>query len=48
MTFVDFDEKDIKEKLDNLERTVEDYEIMTEEEKREKTTSLEEFLDGLK
>ncbi len=48
MTFVDFDEKDIKEKLDNLERTLEDYEIMTEEEKREKTTSLEDFLDGLK
>ncbi len=40
--------KDIKEKLTNLERTVEDYEIMTEEEKRNKTTSLEEFLDGLK
>jgi hypothetical protein len=48
MTFVGFDEKDIKEELEDLERTVEDYGIMTEEKKHKKTTSLEEFLDELK
>jgi hypothetical protein len=48
MTFVGFDEKDIKEELEDLERTVEDYGIMTEEEKHKKTTSLNEFLDELK
>jgi hypothetical protein len=32
MTFVGFEEKDIKEELDSLESTAKDYEIMSEKE----------------
>lgn len=48
MTFVGSEEKDVKKKLHNFERTFDDYEIMSEDEKLKKTTSLEEFSDKLK
>lgn len=47
MTFVGFEEEDIQEELSDLEKTVEDYKAMTEEEKQENTTSLDELWDEL-
>ena len=47
MTFVGFEEKDIKQGLESLESTAKDYEIMSKK-KFKKTTSCEEFLNGLK
>ncbi len=47
MTFVGFAEEDIQEDLNSLKKTVEDYKMMTEEEKQNNTTSLDELLDEL-
>ena len=47
MTFISFDENEIKLELDTLEERVEEYKNLTEEEKEEKTISLEEFIEQL-
>ncbi|TVZ28573.1 hypothetical protein JM83_3707 [Gillisia sp. Hel_I_86] len=47
MTFVGFEEKGIQKELNDLEKTVEDYETMTEEEKQKNRISLEDLLDEL-
>ena len=47
MTFISFDETEIKLELDTLEERVEEYRNLTEEEKKEKTISLEEFKEQL-
>lgn len=47
MTFVGFEEKGIQKELNDLEKTVEDYEVMTEEEKQKNRISLENLLDEL-
>ena len=48
MTFAGFEEKDIQQRLYSLNKTVEDYEMMNEEEKQENIVSMDEFLDKLK
>lgn len=45
MTFMGFDENEIKDQLNSLENTIEDYERMDEEEKRVNSISLEELLN---
>lgn len=47
MTFVSFEEDEIQDKLKNLEKEVEDIKNMTEEEKKENLTSLDDFLKDL-
>jgi hypothetical protein len=43
MTFISFDEDDIKIQLESLKKTVDDYDSMTAEEKEKNTTTLEEL-----
>jgi len=43
MTFVGFDENEIQEELNKINDTVEEYKLLTEEEKRLRTISLEDF-----
>lgn len=48
MTFAGFEEEEIQQQLGNIEKTIEDYEMMSGEEKLEDMTSLEDLLDRLK
>ncbi|HRP33134.1 MAG TPA: hypothetical protein PKV73_14650 [Agriterribacter sp.] len=43
MTFIDYDEAEIKEQFDTINDRVEEYKNLTEDEKKEQTTSLEEL-----
>ena len=43
MTFCGYEQEEIQEQFDSINRTVEDYKKMTGEEKEEKTISLEEL-----
>ena len=43
MTFCGYEQDEIQEQFDSINRTVEDYKEMTDEEKEEKTISLEEL-----
>jgi len=43
MTFIGFDENEIQEELNKINNTVEEYKLLTEEEKRLRTISLEDF-----
>lgn len=43
MTFCGYEQEEIQEQFDSINRTVEDYKRMTDEEKEEKTISLEEL-----
>lgn len=47
MTFVGFEEEEIQEKIQNIEAEAEKYKNMTEEERKENTTSLDELLKDL-
>jgi len=47
MTFISFDENEIKQQLETLDQQVEEYKNMTEEERNEKTTSWEELKEKL-
>ena len=47
MTFVGFEEEEIQEEWNDLKKTEEDYNAMTEEEKQKNRISLEDFLDEL-
>lgn len=43
MTFIGFDENEIQEELNKINDTTEEYKLLTEEEKRLRTISLEDF-----
>ena len=43
MTFIDYDEETIQEQLKSLNDTVEEYKKLTDEEKKQKTISLDEL-----
>jgi len=45
MTFIGFEEEEIQEKMSNMKREMEDYNNMTEEEKRKSTTSFDDLFD---
>jgi len=47
MTFVGFEEKEIQEELNSMEKSIEDYKNMTDEEKKANTTSIEELMKDL-
>jgi len=47
MTFIGYNEKEIKEQFDIINESVEDYKSMTEEEKKEKTITFEELKERL-
>lgn len=47
MTFVGFDEKIIQEELKEMEKSIEDYENMSDEEKKANSKTLEEFMKDL-
>lgn len=47
MTFVGFEEEEIQEELNSMEKSIEDYKNMTDEEKKANTTSLEELMRNL-
>lgn len=47
MTFISFDQEEIQEQMDNLKKTVDEYKNMTPEERKENTTSLDDFLKEL-
>lgn len=47
ITFMGFEEKEIQDELSIIQNTIEDYKIMTNEEKDENTTSLDELLNDL-
>ena len=47
MTFIAFEEEEIQEELNKLDQQVEEIKNMTEEEKREKFTSWEDFMKEL-
>ena len=47
MTFVGFEEEEIQEKIQNIEAEAEKYKNMTEEERKENTTSLDKLLKDL-
>ncbi len=47
MTFVGFDEKIIQEELKEMEKSIEDYENMSDEEKKANSKTLEEFMEDL-
>ncbi len=48
MTFIGYDEEEIKEQLDTFNDRVEEYKNLTEEQKKEKTISWEELKRRLK
>ena|GEM_PF-2724523 len=43
MTFIGYDKDEIKEQRESFEKTIEEYNNLTEEEKKQKTTSLDEL-----
>jgi hypothetical protein len=47
MTFAGFEEEEIQEELNSMEKIIEDYKNMTDEEKKANTTSLEELMKDL-
>jgi len=47
MTFVGFEEEEIQEKIQNIEAETEKYKNMTEEERKENTTSLDDLFKDL-
>jgi len=47
MTFVGFEEKEIQEELNSMEKSIEEYKNMTDEDKKANTTSLEELMKDL-
>jgi hypothetical protein len=47
MTFIGFDEEEIKEQMDSLKKTMEEYKNMTDEEKKANATSLDDLLKEL-
>lgn len=47
MTFISFDQDEIKAQWESMKKTVEDYKKMTPEERKRNTVSLDELLDGL-
>ena len=47
MTFAGFDEEHIQEELHSIEKSIEDYNNMTDEEKEANTTSLDQLLKDL-
>lgn len=47
LTFIAFDQEEIKGQLNGLRKTVDEYENMTPEERKKNTTSLEDFLKEL-
>jgi hypothetical protein len=47
MTFAGFEEEEVQEQLDSLKKSIEDYEMMSEEEKSNNTISLDKLLDDL-
>ena len=47
MTFAGFKEEEIQEEFRSIEKTIEDYKNMTEEEKNANTTSLDELMKNL-
>lgn len=44
MTLISFDESEIKEQLDSLSKTIEEFQNMNDEQKEKNTTTLDEFL----
>lgn len=48
MTFVGYEEEEIQEQYDTIKKEIEEYKNLTEEEKREQTTSLDELMKQLK
>ena len=47
MTFIDFDETEIQEQFSDINKTMETYKKMTDEEKKSNTTSLEYLIKKL-
>jgi len=47
MTFIGFEEEDIREEFKTIENSIEDYKNMTDEEQNANTTSLEDLLKDL-
>jgi N12 class adenine-specific DNA methylase len=47
MTFVGFEEEEIQEKIQNIEAEAKKYKNMTEEERKENTTSLDDLFKDL-
>ena len=47
MTFMGFDENEIQKQLSEIKKTAEEYENMTPEERKNNSTSLEDFLKEL-
>lgn len=47
MTFMGFEEDEIQDELNSIERTIEDYKNMTDEDKGANTTTLDELLNDL-
>lgn len=47
MTFVGYEEEEIQEKFSNIQNDIEAYKNMSDEEKKEQTTSLDDFLKQL-
>lgn len=47
MTFVGFEEEDIQQELIKLEKEMEDYKAMTDEEKKENSISLDDLLKDM-
>ena len=43
MTFIDYDEEDVKKQFDTIKDRVDEYKNLTEEEKKEKTITLDEL-----
>lgn len=48
MTFIGFDENEIREQRESLDNTIEEYKNLTEEEKKQRTISLDELKNRLK
>ncbi len=47
MTFCGYEEDEIQEHFDSMKKTVDDYKSLTDEEKKDKTISLEEIMNKL-
>jgi len=47
MTFISFDENEIKQQLETLDKQVEEYKNMSEEERNQRTMTLEELKEKL-
>jgi len=47
MTFISFDQEEIQTQIDDLKRTINEYEKMSPEKRKANTTSLEDLLKGL-